>query len=127
MHPQTSTLLFIYGAFLILCALIAVVFIGPKAKTALMSGGTSGTLAIVIGYLVSTGSEVATWLGLVLSLGLTIVFSWRASKTLFKLFELIPQRDPELNGKGIAFLIISLMAVVSLLVTMIQCAVLFSF
>jgi uncharacterized membrane protein (UPF0136 family) len=113
-------LLYFYGTFLIVCGIVAVMFIGLKAKTALMSGGMSGAINIVIGYLVSTGSSIASWLGIVISLALFIVFSWRSTKTLFKVFELIPQNHADLNGKGIAFLIISLMAVVSVVVFMLQ-------
>jgi hypothetical protein len=118
------SVLLLYGCFLILCGIVAVLFIGLKAKTALLSGGMSGVLSILIAYFVSIDIRSAPWCGIALSVTLLIVFSWRSSKTLFKLFELIPQRDPELNGKGIAFLIISLMAIVSLIVTMIQCALL---
>ncbi len=113
-------LLYFYGTFLILCGIIAVTFIGLKAKTALMSGGMSGAINIAIGYLISTGSSFGPWLGIVVSLALFIVFSWRSAKTLFKVFELIPSQHPDLNGKGIAFLIISLMAVVSIVVFMLQ-------
>jgi uncharacterized membrane protein (UPF0136 family) len=113
-------LLYFYGTFLIICGVVAVAFIGVKAKTALMSGGMSGAVNIVIGYLVSTGASFAPWLGIAVSLALFIVFSWRSTKTLFKIFELIPSNHPDLNGKGIAFLIISLMAVVSVVVLMLQ-------
>jgi len=119
---MTSTLLFVYGAFLILCGIISVIFIGMKAKTALMSGGMSGLLAIATGHFISTGLNAAVILGTLLTLGLFIVFSWRSTKTLFRIFELISSSSDkeELNGKGIAFLIISLMAVVSAMVTILQ-------
>lgn len=120
--PMTYTLLFVYGVFLILCGIISVIFIGMKAKTALISGGTSGLLAIVTGHFVSTGSATAIIVGTLLTLGLFIVFSWRSTKTLFRIFELLsaPSDKDELQGKGIAFLIISLMAVVSCLITIHQ-------
>lgn len=106
-------LLMFYGFFLIAFGLAAVVFIGPKAKTALISGGFSGLLALVISQLENHVSA----LGMLLSGLLFGVFSWRATKTLFAIFDLIPSSDQTgLKGKGIAFLIISLMAVVSLLV-----------
>ena len=119
---MTHTLLFVYGVFLILCGIISVIFIGMKAKTALMSGGMSGLLAIVTGHFVSTGSNAAIIAGTLLTLGLFIVFSWRSTKTLFRIFELLssPSDNEELNGKGIAYLIISLMAVVSIIVTILQ-------
>jgi hypothetical protein len=113
-------LLYFYGAFLITCGIVSVIFIGAKAKTALISGGTSGTISLLIGYLISIDVSGAKLAGIILSLALLIVFSWRSTKTLFKIFELIPSANVELKGKGIAFLIISLMAVVSIVVLMLQ-------
>jgi hypothetical protein len=119
---QTSIalLLYIYGTFLITCGIVSVLFIGMKAKTALASGGTSGLIAIFIGWLVDGGNSIAPYAGIALSIALLIVFSWRSTKTLHKVFELIPSKHPDLNGKGIAFLIISLMAVVSIFVLFLQ-------
>lgn len=114
------SLLFYYGVFLIACGIGAVSLIGLKAKTALMSGSMSGIVAIVIGHFVSQGSEVAKIAGIVVCFALFIVFCWRSAKTLFKVFELIPERHEDLKGKAIAFLIISLMAVVSIIVTLLQ-------
>jgi hypothetical protein len=105
-----------YGVFLIGCGITAVVFIGLKAKTALLSGGMSGTLSILIAWLISRNINGAELAGLVLSFALFIVFSWRATKTLHGIFEMIPSAHEGLKGKGIAFLIIGLMAVVSLMV-----------
>jgi hypothetical protein len=125
MNQILPSLLYFYGAFLISCGIISVIFIGPKAKTALASGGTSGLMALIIGYLISTETRGAAIAGILLSAVLFIVFAWRASKTLFKIFELISSsaEKAELNGKGIAFLIISLMAVVSIFVFTLQVAV----
>jgi hypothetical protein len=119
-----SPLLYCYGTFLICCGASAYAFIGSKAKTALLSGGISGTAALFIAYLISLQTAGAQAAGVLLSLALFTVFSWRSAKTLFRIFELIPRASPELKGKGIAFLIISLMAVVSLF-TCIQQIILF--
>jgi len=115
-------LLFYYGIFLILCGIASVALIGLKAKTALASGGISGIMAVAIGHFISEGSDVAQVAGIFLCLVLFIIFCWRSAKTLFKVFELIPERHPDLKGKGIAFLIISLMAVVSITVLLLQLA-----
>ncbi|RAW00458.1 hypothetical protein DQQ10_15435 [Pseudochryseolinea flava] len=115
-----SALLYFYGTFLITCGIVAVAFIGLKAKTALASGGSAGVIAILVGWLHANQNASAAWVGILLSLALLVVFSWRATKTLQKVFELIPAKHPDLNGKGIAFLIIALMAVMSLVVLMIQ-------
>jgi len=114
------SLLCFYGCFLILCGIVSVIFIGTKAKTALASGGMSGLVVLLIAYLVAAGYVMFYWAGMVIALGLFCVFSWRSSKTLFKVFELIPLSHPDLKGKGIAFLIISLMAVVSMVVFILQ-------
>lgn len=114
------SLLFYYGTFLILCGIASVILIGMKAKTALISGGVSGVIAITIGHFVSQGSSIAQVAGLLVCLMLFIVFCWRSAKTLFAVFELIPTQHADLRGKGIAFLIISLMAVVSLIVLLLQ-------
>jgi hypothetical protein len=120
------TLLFYYGVFLILCGIVSVSLIGMKAKTALASGGISGVIAITIGHFVSQGSALAQTAGVVVTLLLFIVFCWRSAKTLFTIFELIQKGHPDLKGKGIAFLIISLMAVVSVFVLLLQAVVLSS-
>ena len=122
----TAALLFFYGLFLILCGITAVVFIGMKAKTALVSGGMSGVLSMVAGHFTALGSEAAVMLGIVLSFGLFCVFSWRCTKTLFTLFDLIRTNHLDVKGKGIAFLIIGLMAVVSIVVTILQAVYLVS-
>jgi hypothetical protein len=121
MNPMfVPSLLFYYGIFLILCGIVSVSLIGWKAKTALASGGTAGVIAIAIGHFISQGSTVAQGAGLVVCLMLLVVFCWRSAKTLFIVLELIPERHPDLKGKAIAFLIISLMAVVTLMVLLLQ-------
>jgi uncharacterized membrane protein (UPF0136 family) len=120
-----SILLFCYGLFLILCGITSVIFIGLKAKTALASGGLSGLTAITMAYLVHNQSNFAAIAGIVLTLLLFAVFAWRSTKTLFKILELISTQHADLKGKVIAFLIISLMAVVSLSVCLLQVAVYF--
>jgi hypothetical protein len=116
-HNMLSTLLYFYGSFLIICGVVSVIFIGLKAKTALISGGMSGCISLLIGYLIYTDVAGARQAGIFVSLALFCVFSWRSTKTLFRIFEILqsPVHDG-LRGKGIAFLIISLMAVVSIFV-----------
>jgi hypothetical protein len=117
-----NTLIF-YGLFLIICGIVSVVFIGPKAKTALMSGGMSGCMSLFISFLVVKNYKMASYLGIALSFMLFCVFSWRCTKTLYRLFEMLPVSHPELKQKGIAFLIIGLMAIVSIVVLIVQISV----
>jgi hypothetical protein len=114
------SLLFFYGVFLIACGVVSVMLIGMKAKTALASGGISGVIVITTGHFISQGSAVAQIAGLLICFALFVVFSWRSAKTLFTVFELIPERHKDLRSKGIAFLIISLMAVVSIITFVFQ-------
>ena len=114
------SLLFYYGIFLILCGVVSVMLIGLKAKTALASGGISGVIIITIGHFISQGSTGAKAAGLIVCFALFIVFCWRSAKTFFTVCELIPERHADLKGKSIAFLIISLMAVVSVVVLLLQ-------
>jgi hypothetical protein len=118
-NPIVNLLLF-YGLFLITSGIASVLLIGTKAKTALLSGSTAGGLVVLMAFLLSRGVYSAAYAGLFLSFALFLVFSWRASLTLFRLFEMIATGHEELKGKGIAFLIIALMAVVSIVVFLLQ-------
>ena len=120
MITNLATLLFFYGFFLILCGIVSVIFIGMKAKTALLSGGMSGALALLCGYGISMDMSAGRIGGILLSGMLFIVFSWRSAKTLFTIFELVNTPGDALKGKLIAFLIISLMAIVSIVTLMLQ-------
>src|SRR5690606_32016109 len=104
----------------ILCGIVSVIFIGLKAKTALISGGTSGVISIVISVLIFNQVTVAKYAGIFVVAALFIVFSWRSTKTLFTLMEMISIAHEDRKGKAIAFLIISLMAVVSIFAIIMQ-------
>jgi hypothetical protein len=117
---NTSILLFSYGVFLIVCGILAVLFIGLKAKTALISGSLSGMLAMLTGHSIYLQLIWAPVAGILLTAALFGVFAWRSTLTLYKVFELIPASHPDLKGKTKAFLIIALMAVVSMVVTLLQ-------
>jgi hypothetical protein len=117
---MVHSLLMVYGVFLIGCGMVSVALIGLKAKTALASGGISGVIALTLAWFIMNQNHTAQAIAIVFTAALFLVFAWRSAKTLFRIFELIPSSSPELHGKGIAFLIISLMAVVSILVTILQ-------
>ncbi len=113
-------LLAAYGVFLILCGIVSVIFIGLKAKTALISGGTSGVISIIISVLIFNQVTFAKYAGILVIAALFVVFSWRSTKTLFTLMEMISTSHEDRKGKAIAFLIISLMAVVSIFTIIMQ-------
>jgi hypothetical protein len=121
-----SVLLVIYGCFLIGWGIMAVVLIGLKAKTALISGGFTGLMAIGVGYWIHSGSPYAPVVGIILTLALFGVFAWRSTLTFYKVAEYIPERHIDLNDKIKAFLIIAMMAVVSMVVSLFQLVILLS-
>lgn len=115
-----NIILIFYGFFLISCGIGSVIFIGMKAKTALISGCSSGLISILVGYFYSLHNIPLVAIAIIIPLALFCVFSWRSTKTLLKLIELISEKSTETNSKAIAFLIISLMAVVSIFTFAIQ-------
>ncbi|WP_018341934.1 hypothetical protein [Cytophaga aurantiaca] len=115
-----NIILIFYGFFLISCGIGSVIFIGMKAKTALISGSSSGLISILVGYFYTLHNIPLVIIAIIIPLALFCIFSWRSTKTLLKLIELISEKSPETNSKAIAFLIISLMAVVSIFTFAIQ-------
>lgn len=117
-----SIVLGLYGLFLIVCGIASVVFIGWKAKTALVSGGLSGSLALALCTLAMSYPSPVSIGGIGLAGLLFCVFAWRSTKTLFTLLELVHNgvSKREWEEKAIAFLIIGFMAVVSFLVLAVQ-------
>lgn len=81
MNSKLSKILIVYGLFLILAGTAGFLSNPEKAKTALMSGGTFGTLSIIWGVL---GLRQISWslkAGVITTSFLTFVFGWRAVAT----------------------------------------------
>lgn len=81
MHNKLSKVLIFYGIFLILAGTAGFLSNPEKAKTALMSGGTFGTLSIVWGVL---GARQVAWAlkaGFITTCFLSFTFAWRAAVT----------------------------------------------
>jgi uncharacterized membrane protein (UPF0136 family) len=68
-----------YGIFLVLMGGAGFLSNPEKAKTALMSGGTFGGLAVVLGWLAQRGAAWPRAAALALTTMLTGVFCWRSS------------------------------------------------
>ncbi len=68
-----------YGIFLVLMGGAGFLSNPEKAKTALMSGGTFGGLAVVLGWLAQRGATWPRGAALALTTMLTGVFCWRSS------------------------------------------------
>lgn len=79
MNPKTARCLIGYGVFLIVMGVAGFLSNPEKAKTALISGGTFGSISILWGVLGLKGLRW-TWLAAVLTIGfLSIVFTWRST------------------------------------------------
>ncbi|MGB0370277.1 MAG: TMEM14 family protein [Opitutales bacterium] len=71
-----------YGLFLILCGIAGFASNPTAAKTALISGGTFGTLSALWGVWMLKGGRIGAFLAALLTtLMLTGVFIWRASES----------------------------------------------
>ncbi len=68
-----------YGLFLSVMGLAGYLSNPEKAKTALMSGGTFGGLAVLLGIFASRGAGWPRGAGLVVTLLLSGVFLWRST------------------------------------------------
>lgn len=79
MTPATGNWMIGYGAFLIAAGIAGYLSNPEKAATALLSGGTFGTLSMAWGVLLRRGHAWARR-GALASTGLlAVVFTWRAS------------------------------------------------
>lgn len=81
MNHKLSKILIIYGAFLILAGVAGFLSNPEKAKTALISGGTFGTLSIVWGVLALRQVGWSLKAGLITTGFLTFIFAWRSAAT----------------------------------------------
>ncbi len=79
MNTKTAGYLILYGGFLIVMGLVGYLSNPEKAKTALMSGGTFGSLLILWGVLGARGVRWSLPASIVTTGFLTLVFAWRAS------------------------------------------------
>ena len=92
MNRKTAKALMVFGIYLILAGVAGYLSNPEKAKTALMSGGTFGSLSIFFAWL---GFRNVSWslLAAKLSTGfLAIVFVWRSYVTWGKVFEGAPEK-----------------------------------
>lgn len=115
----TSNALLIYGLYMVIMGVLSFVFIGSTAKTALLSGGSMGLIAILFSFFVNKEKTFAIWGGLFQSLSLIGIFAWRGSISFLTIFEKLELGEPIL-GKSVAFLVIMSMFMMSLFVFTIQ-------
>ncbi len=67
-----------YGVFLIVIGLLGYASNPEKAKTALMAGGTFGTLSIIWGAVMAKGMAWGRYAAIATTSLLAVVFGWRA-------------------------------------------------
>jgi len=70
-----------YGAFLIAIGVAGFLSNPAKAATALLSGGTFGTLSIILGFLLGRGRGWARTAATATTGFLALVFTWRSAAT----------------------------------------------
>ena len=81
-HPKRRRLgawVFGYGVFLLAVGVAGYLSNPAKAATALVSGGTFGTLSMLLGFLLRRGLRWAHFAALATTGFLTLVFSWRSA------------------------------------------------
>ena len=78
MNPRLGNWLLGYGTFLIAIGVAGYLSNPAKAATALVSGGTFGSLSIAWGLLLRSGRGWARTGAIVTTGFLTLVFSWRS-------------------------------------------------
>jgi uncharacterized membrane protein (UPF0136 family) len=94
-----------YGIFLIAVGLLGYLSNPAQAKTALISGGTFGTIHIIFGLFLYKGIAIARWMALTVASLLSLIFLWRSSVSWMAV--------PEDSGKLTAAVLISSMLVAS--------------
>ena len=124
MHQNIAYLFAFFGLFLITCGVVSVLFLGRKAKTAVMSGGFFGLVALTAGHFLNLSQTWALYLGLTEAFLLTFIFAWRASTAFHTLMELVQAKDQAaaVKAKSIAFLIIGTMFIMALFVLAVSVA-----
>ena len=112
--PQTRALSLL-GSLLIICALIAILVIGLKAKTLLIFTLLTGGTAWVIAWYNSQG-KISDWVGVGFSLACSVLFAQRAVANLLVLVGIIQHNVTMFDAynKSIMFILLLLMSIVSL-------------
>lgn len=92
MNKLLTRWLFVYGAFLILAGIAGYLSNPEKAKTALMSGGTFGTLSIILGALNARGIVWSRTAAMSTLIFLAVVFTWRSIASWMAVAEGRPEK-----------------------------------
>ena len=79
-----------------------------------------GVIALTFGYFMIQQKKWAFVAGLIQTIFLIGVFAWRGTISFFSVMEIVQNNSGDPFGKGIAFLVINAMFLMSLVVTAIQ-------
>lgn len=118
MHKNISYLFAFFGAFLLACGAVAVDIAGEQAKTALITGGIGGALALLAGHYLKRGKRWAFMLGAGEAGLLTILLGWRAGTYFIRLLEMVQSNSETAEATqtaGMSFLLTTAMLVISFL------------
>jgi hypothetical protein len=116
-HKQISYLYAFFGIFLIACGAVAIDVAGVQAKTALLTGGIGGVIALVAGHFLNRGKRWSFLMGAIEAGILTILLFWRTGTYFIRLLQLVQQgqETDTTQTAGMAFLLTTAMLVVALL------------
>ncbi|QCR21680.1 hypothetical protein [Pontibacter sp. SGAir0037] len=116
-HKQISYLYLFFGFFMIACGAVAIDVAGEQAKTALITGGIGGFLALTAGHFLNRGKRWAFIMGTAEAGLLTLLLGWRSGTYFIRLLEMVQQTQEQESTQtaGMAFLVTTAMLVIALL------------
>ena len=79
MHIDPTTVLYVYGAFILIGGIIG--YVQAKSQISLIMGMVSGLILLAAGYLAGTGKEIGVYIGLAMAALLSVMFILRYVKT----------------------------------------------
>lgn len=118
MHKNISYLFAFFGFFLLACGAVAVDLAGEQAKTALITGGIGGAIALLAGHFLNRGKRWAFLAGTIEAGLLTLLLGWRAGTYFIRLLEMVQQNNEPAEATqtaGMAFLLTAAMLVIAFL------------
>jgi uncharacterized membrane protein (UPF0136 family) len=79
MHIDPATVLYVYGAFILIGGIIG--YVQAKSQISLVMGVVSGIILLGAAYLAGTGNQLGIYIGLAMAAILSVMFILRYVKT----------------------------------------------
>ena len=117
---RTAVLLVFYGLYLLVFAILSLLYLGDAGTMGLGMGVALGLAAFGIAWGLTKQKPWAILAGLVHSLGLTIVFAWQGAAHFSSLIHFLEEGEPIDPRITVAFLLIAGLFVMALVTTTIQ-------